>query len=299
MAKPLRFDLADLRLFIAIVEQGSLSKAANVLPLALSAASARLKGLEERLGLELFKREPRGVSVTIAGQHFYDHAVRLVKAAYDAQTGMDALSGKGRIRLKLWSNTTGLSTELSRQLGEFLQFNPEIDIDVEQHSSRNILKAVAAGKADLGVVDGDYSQRDLLYLLYLRNELVAIAHPENQIAEAAKCRFNEWLLQPLVGYETDSSLQQFIQRMAVIAHSPAQFRATAPSFSAVSELVAKNVGVAILPKPIAARFAKNLPIKIIELDEPWADRELHICLRPQTDTRLPALKLARFLAGVV
>lgn len=298
MTKPIRFDLADLRLFIAIVEQGSLSKAAQVLPLALSAASARLKGLEERLGLVLFERGARGVSVTVAGQHFYDHAVRLVKAAHDAQTGMDALSGKGRIRLKLWSNTTGLSTDLPRQLGEFLQFNSEIDIDLEQHSSREVLKAVAAGKADLGIVDGDYSQRDLLYLLYQRNELVVIAHPESTIAKNERCRFKQWLQQPIVGYETDSSLQQFIQRMAIIAHQPAQFRATVPSFSSVAELVAKNVGVAILPKPIAKRFAKNLAIKIIELDEPWADRELHVCLRPQTDTSLPALKLARFLAGV-
>ncbi len=298
MTKPIKFEIFDLRLYIAIIENGSLSKAADSLPLALSAASARLKKLEERLGLTLLERHPRGIQPTNAGTLFYDHALRLMQAAQDTQKGMDALSGKGRIQLKIHSNTTGLSTNLPQQLGEFLQKNPSVDLNFEQSSSRQVLKSVAEGKADLGVVDGEYNQKDLLFLLYQRNELVVISNRDNPFAQKKSCSFEEWLKQPLVGYEKGSSLQQFLERMAVFAHLPAHFRATAPNFSAVAHLVANDVGVAIVSRPLALQFTKTLPLTLIKLDEPWANRELSICIRPQNDNQLPALKLARFLAGL-
>jgi len=298
MTKPIRFDLYDLKLFVATVENGSLSKAAQILPLALSAASARIKALEERLGIELLQRGPRGVVATSAGQLFYDHALRLLQAAQDTQRGMDALSGRGRVKLRLLSNTTGMSTQLPAQLASFLVTNPEIDLQFDQSSSREVLKAVAAGHADLGIVDGDYSQRELLYLLYQRNQLVVIAHPESPLARLPRCGFADWLKQPLVGLQADSSLQQFLQRMAVLAHSAAQFRVTAPNSASVAQMVAQNIGVAIVARPLAEQYQRQLGVILIELDEPWANRELNVCLRPTLDTRLPALRLARYLAGV-
>ncbi|TQV88161.1 LysR substrate-binding domain-containing protein [Aliikangiella coralliicola] len=298
MTKPPGFELFDLRLYVAIVETGSLSKAAERLPLALSAASARLKTLESRLGLQLLKRGSQGMKATNAGVLFYDHALRLLQAANDAQKGMEALSGKGRIRLKLFCNTTGLSTDLTSQLGEFLRLNPGVDVQFEQHASRDVLKAVSSGKADIGVVDGDYNKRDLLYLLFQRNKLVVIAHHSSPLANAESCRFNEWLAQPLIGYYSDSSLQKFLEKMATLAHLPAKFRVTAPNFNAVAQLVAQDIGAAIVPRPLALNYASSLPISVIELNEPWATRELHICVRPQVDTTMPAIRLARYLAGL-
>ncbi|MCW8878854.1 MAG: LysR family transcriptional regulator [Kangiellaceae bacterium] len=298
MANTLRFELYDLKLFVAAVESGSISKAAEQLPLALSAASARIKTLEDRLGSQLLLRGARGVKVTTAGKLFYDHALRMLRVAGDAQRGMDALAGKGREKLRLWSNTTGLSTRLPRQLAEYLEMNPELDIEFEQHSSREVLKAVNSGAADLGIVDGDYSQRDLLYLLYQRNQLVVIAHPQNELAQHSSCKFIDWLAQPLVGYESESSLQQFIERMALIAHLPANFRVKVPNFSSVAKMVSQGIGVAIVPMPLAKQYEPQYDIRTIELAETWANRELHVCVQPNENTSLPAIKLARYLARI-
>ena len=298
MTNALRFELYDLKLYVATVESGSISKAAEKLPLALSAASARIKNLEDRLGSQLLLRGARGVKVTTAGKLFYDHALRMLRVAGDAQRGMDALAGKGREKLRLWSNTTGLSTRLPQQLAEYLQMNPELDIEFEQHASRDVLKAVNSGAADLGIVDGDYSQRDLLYLLYQRNQLVVIAHPQNALAQQARCKFIDWLAQPLVGYESESSLQQFIERMALIAHLPANFRVKVPNFSSVAKMVSQGIGVAIVPLPLAEQYQSQYDIRIVDLDETWANRELHVCVQPNENTSLPAIKLARFLAQI-
>ena len=306
MTKSLRFEFLDLKLFSLVAEKGSISHAAEIMPLALSAASARIKTLEERLGLILFERKPRGVELTHAGKLFFEHAQGLLRAADEAQQGMEALSGNGRIRLNLFSNTTGLSTNLPAMIGDFLKDNPHIDINFEQHASKEVLKAVSLGKADLGIVDGDYSQRELLYLLFQRNQLVVITHPETELGQKESCKFKDLLSFPLVGYNSESSLQQFIQRMSLLSHQSGSFRANVPDFNSVANLVSKNVGAAIVPKPLAERFKKRLEVQIVELDEPWANRELHVCIRPpleripgqNEEQNLPALRLARYLAGV-
>ena len=298
MTKPIRFEIFDLRVYIAIVERGSLSKAAEAIPLALSATSARLKALEERLGVQLVSRGAHGVAVTHAGQLFYDHARRLLKAATDAQDGMDILSGKGRLTLKIQSNATGLSSNLASQLGKFAKQYQEVDFQLQQSSSTEAIEAVGSGRADLGIVDGGYIKDDLLQLHYQNVKLAAIASQENSLVRADQCRFRDWLKQPLIGFQTNSSLQKFIERMALLEHQPAQFRVNAPSFGTAAQLVAQDIGVAILPKPAAERYAASLPIKVINLDETWANRELHLCLRPETETSLPVLKLAKFLADI-
>ena len=63
----MRFDFVDLRLFVAIAALGNLTKAAEGFPIALAAASARIKALEESVGARLFERSSRGVSLTPAG----------------------------------------------------------------------------------------------------------------------------------------------------------------------------------------------------------------------------------------
>lgn len=296
--KPLRFDLIDLRLYTTIVETGSLSKAAAKMPLALSATSARLKALEQRLDLQLLKRSSQGVSITNAGQLFYEHALRMLKTAQDAQLGMDVLSGKGRQQITVFSNTTGMSTQLPQQLSRFLTENSTVDLCFEQHSSRDVLQAVASGNADIGVVDGGYDKKDLIALLYQHIRLVVIVSKNHPLAQSKSCSFSEWLSQSLVGFDKRSSLQQFIEKMAVLQNIPSQFRASAPSFAAVAQLVSQDIGVAILPEPAAQNFAEKLPLCILELTEPWATRELSICLRPDNHTSMPAIKLAKHLAGI-
>ena len=298
MTNPLRFDLIDLRLYTTIVETGSLSKAALKMPLALSAASTRLKTLEERLDIELLKRGPQGVTVTNAGRLFYDYSLRTLQAAKEAQSGMDALSGKGRQMITVFSNTTGMSTHLPGQLASYFEEHSGFDLRFEQHASRQVLKAVASGKADIGIVDGGYDKRHLLYWLYQQIRLVVVANQNHPLAQQSSCQFSQCLAQPLVGLDKRSSLQEFIEKMAVLQHLPAQFRAKAPSFASVAQLVAKNIGVAILPEPAAMGYLEKLPLALIPLEEPWAIRELNVCVRPDNRTSMPALQLARFLVGI-
>ena len=82
----MRFDLVDLQLFIAVADQRSITRGAERSHLALASASARIKGLEDALGVALLKRGRRGVELTAAGESLLDHA-RLVIHQIDAMRG--------------------------------------------------------------------------------------------------------------------------------------------------------------------------------------------------------------------
>ena len=82
----MRFDLVDLQLFIAVADSRSITRGADRAHLALASASARIKGLEDALGVVLFKRGRRGVELTAAGESLLDHA-RLVIHNIDNMRG--------------------------------------------------------------------------------------------------------------------------------------------------------------------------------------------------------------------
>jgi DNA-binding transcriptional LysR family regulator len=147
----MRFDLVDLQLFIAVADQRSITRGADRAHLALASASARIKGLEEALGVTLLKRGRRGVELTAAGESLLDHA-RIVIHNVEALRGDLAGFASGvRANVHLLTNTSGLSEHLPKALASFLREHPDINVDVEERESADIATAIAAGSADLGL----------------------------------------------------------------------------------------------------------------------------------------------------
>ncbi len=292
-----RFELADLRLFVAVADAGSLTQGAARLPLAPSAASARLRSLEDRLGMPLFDRTATGLTPTPAGTVFLEHARRVTHAAQDAQASMDALHHDGRTVLRILSNHMGLSTDLPTRLGQFLALHPSLDIQLEQFPSRDVLKAVEDGQAALGILDQSVSSPGVIMMPYRRDKLVVLLPAGHPLSDRPSCSFAEVLSYPLVGMEASSSLQVFVEQMAMMGHLAARFRVRAPTFSAAAGLVAENAGVAFMPEPAARMHQAMLPVVTRELTDSWAIRDLLICMRTDIGATGPTRRLAMFLSG--
>src|ERR1700740_2383793 len=113
----MHFDLTDLRLLVAIADSGSLSRAAADFPIALSAASNRLRLLENRLGLSLFTRHADGMVPTPAGRIALDHSRRVIGEATQLSQALDGLAGRRRVSVRLAANTVANSTFLPPALG--------------------------------------------------------------------------------------------------------------------------------------------------------------------------------------
>ena len=296
----LRFDLSDLQLLRLIEKTGSLSAAAAAVPVALSAASYRPRQLESRLGLALFQRRPDGLVPTPAGRIALDHAHRVWQQVELMQGALEQQSGRQQVTLKLAANTVANSTFLPEALGPFLADFPEVNLQVEERASRDILKGLREGELAMGVLDGNLDLEGLLSLPFRQDRLVLLVSQQHVLASRLHCSFAETLDSPYVGMPSERAMQRFIEDMAILAGKPLMVRVRAPSFDAIAQLVAQHVGIAILPLAAAQRLAQSLPLHLIDLSESWATRELRVCVRDVADLDSHAKQLLSYLSqGVV
>lgn len=275
----MHFDLVDLRLIVAIADMGSLSKAAAAFPIALSAASNRLRRFEAQCGLAVFVRHADGMSATPAGRLLLDRARRVLLEAGQLADAIRDLGGRRRTSLRLAGTTVANSTFLPAALGPFLADYPEVDLQLIERNSADVLLAVQAGEADIGVLDGNLATSDVLTLPFRNDRLVLVAPQGHPLAASGQVRFQDTLGYPYVCLPPERAMQRFIEEMAARSARTLQIRVRAPAFDAIVELVAQNAGIAMLPEAGLKRHLGELPVRQVLLLDPWATRELRICIR--------------------
>ncbi|WP_308923779.1 LysR substrate-binding domain-containing protein [Janthinobacterium sp. J1-1] len=295
----MRFDLVDLQLFVHVVEEGSLTAGAARSHLALASASARVRGMEDALGMALLLRGRRGVAATPAGQTLLHHA-RLVLQQMDklrGDLGEFAHGLKGQLRLLC--NTSALSEFLPEALGTFLDRHPNLTIDLEERLSYDIVKGVSEGLADMGIVSDSVDLRGLQTFLFRPDRLVAIAAADGMhqraIGNADAVDFASLLGHDFIGLADDSALQQYLGLHAARLGRPLKMRVRLRSFDAVCRMVASGVGVAVVPQAAARRCQQTMALRCMSLLDPWSVRNLTICVRQFSELPLYARQLIEHL----
>ncbi|RVA71744.1 LysR substrate-binding domain-containing protein, partial [Mesorhizobium sp. M7A.F.Ca.CA.001.11.2.1] len=284
----MRFDLVDLRLFLLVAERGSITHGAELAGLALASASARIKGMEERLGAPLLERRRRGVVPTAAGQALLHHA-RAVQNQIEAMTGDLAAYATGlRARVRLMANTAATAELLREILPTFLVAHPGIDIELDERPSHEIAQAVASGAADLGIAATWAGLAHLEQKPFFIDRLVVIAARNRPGLEGRTVNLTELLGESFVGLSTGHALQEHIARQAARLGGHLHVRIRVPGLDNVCRLVAQGAGIAIVPESAARRSARSL--RRLRLTDDWATRQLNLCAR-RFDDLTPQAKL--------
>ncbi|WP_315807236.1 MULTISPECIES: LysR substrate-binding domain-containing protein [unclassified Bradyrhizobium] len=275
----MRFDLVDLRLFIAVADARSITGGADRAHLALASASARIKGLEDAFGVPLFKRGRRGVALTAAGESLLDHA-RIITHNVETMQGEMARFASGlRANVELLANTVGLAEHLPRALAAFLRDHPDISVDVEERESTDIAAAIAAGSADLGFAAEHALPDNVERFVFGEDRLTLVAGRRGPFAGRRQIDFVETAGQDFVGLTQATALQVHIGKHAARLGIRQHFRARLRDFDAICQMVAAGVGIAVVPEAAARRCARTMPISVVTLRDSWANRRLVICAR--------------------
>lgn len=276
--KGLRFDLTDMRLFLTVVEQGSLTKGAEIMNLALASVSERISGMEVSLDAQLLERSRRGVTTTAAGDALIRHA-RLILDQVEQMRGELRTYGTGlKGRIRLLSNTAGLAAFLPHQLGRFLVAYPDLSIDLHERPSTEIALAIAEGRADLGVVADTAADLTALQTrLIAQDQLVVMASETHRIRDQRSVAFAEVVGEPFVGL-SDAALEAHLGERAARLGRQIYYRIQLRRVENVAMMVGSGVGIAILSEA-SAKDLRHLGLAIVPLQEPWALRQLHLCAR--------------------
>jgi DNA-binding transcriptional LysR family regulator len=291
----MRFDLVDLRLFVAVAEARSITHGAVSANLALPSASERIRGLEHALGVALLTRGRRGVVLTAAGECLLGHA-RIVLHDIEVMRGDLARYARGlKASVHLLANTAGLAEHLPKALAAFLRQNPHINVDVEERESSDIARAIAAGAADIGLAIDLALPEGFSRFPFCDDRLVLVVAHHDEMASRRQVAFSEVLGRDYIGLASASALQAHLEAQAARLGARLTFRARLKDFDAVCQMVAAGIGVAVVPEAAARRCASSMKIKAVRLRDPWATRKLAICVRDLKALSRPAELLVEHL----
>ena len=281
----MRYELSDLRLFLEIAQARSLTAGAAAVFITPSAASYRLKNLEQALGPARCERTPRGMELTPAGDAVRVHARELFEGLGRMQGDVSRfVSGvKGHVRLV--ANSSALNGFVTPTLGRFLVAYPGIDAEIEERQSETIPAAVLAREADVGIFAGPSQVEGLITHPYAVDRLVIVTPPGHVLAAQQRIRLGAALDFDFVCMARASSNYLFLRDSAQRLGRPVRARLHGHSFDAVLSLVAAGVGIALVPSSVLGGRLQPHQLVTIELDEPWALRELNLVVRK--DARLP------------
>ena len=276
----MRIDPVSLRLFVAVVDTGTIAAAAEREYIAPSAVSRRLSDLEDQLQTQLLQRSNRGIAPTAAGMELLGMARSVLNDLDDIQRQMRDFSSGERGLVRVFANLSVITEFMPGCLRSFMARHPQVQVKLEERISSAVLQGVASNAADVGLYAHGNSQADgLVSLPYRRDELVLAVPIEHALAEREHVGIREALAYDFVGLHNGSYINQELLKAAQEQDLPFRCRMQVTSFDALALMVEAGMGIALMPRLIGERFGRLFGLRILRLDEPWAMRELRLCVR--------------------
>jgi DNA-binding transcriptional LysR family regulator len=275
----MHFDLVDLRLMVRVAEANSLTRGAEGSHISLPSASTRIKNLEESIGTKLLYRTSQGVTLTPPGQAFVHHA-RLVLGQIESLRGDMQEYAKGvKGHLRIFANTTALGEFLPPVLRAYLLSHPDVNIDLKERLSHDIVRAVTEGQTDIGIVAGHVRTENLEVIPYRQDRLALVVPEGHALAQTESIDFEQTLGLDHIGLQESSAIHAFLRQVCDGLHRRLPLRIQVGNFEAACRMIEANVGVGILPESAARRHAQTMAIRIVRLNDEWSLRALLICMR--------------------
>lgn len=282
----MRFDLTDLRLFLNVVESGSITHGAAVSAMSLAAASERLSGMEAAGGLRLLDRNRRGVTPTQAGEALLGHARLILRQIAQMQGELGAWTDRPAAVIRLHVNTAAMTELLPPLLGPWLAEHPNVSIDLRERQSSDTVAAVRNGLAQIGIISDAVEAVGLVLHPFAIDRLVVVAPRDDAVAGRKQVALADLLDRHFVALDHGSALQTHIEARS----PPMRIRVRLHTFEAIAQMVAAGVGIAVMPESAARRSR----LARVRLAETWATRRLLLC--HGHDLPEPAKSLVRHLS---
>ncbi len=275
----MHFDLVDLRLMVRIAEANSLTGGAAASHMSLPAASARVKHLEERIGAKLLYRTSQGVTLTPPGQAFVQHARVVLAQIEHLRSDLREYANGVKGHLRVLANATALGEFLPPVLRAYLLRHPDVNVDLRERLSDEIVRAVSEGQTDIGIVAGTVRTESLEVIPYRHDRLVLVVPASHPLAGRTAIDFAETLELDQVGLHEASAIHGFMRRICEELGRPLRLRIQVGGFETACRMIEAGVGVGVLPDSAARRHARAMALSIVALRDTWALRELRICAR--------------------
>ncbi len=285
-------DIDSLALFVKAAEFGSLTRAADACHIGLAAASRRIGLLEHRVKCTLLERSPKGVELTPAGATLLAHAKLLLVQLNQMQADMDDHAAGRKGQLRVLANTSAMTQFVPGDLERFSRANPDVRLIVAERWSAQIIAALLAGEADVGIVLEGQPTQGLDTFAYRSDHIAVVVPNGHPLLALDRIRFSDVLDHDLVGLESASSLMRLLTEQAASLEKALRLRVQVRGFEVVCRMVQSGMGIGLLPFQAVSLLSAGLGLTARPLADAWAERRMLICIKKD---RPANVSLARLL----
>ncbi len=292
-------DLKTLRLLVAVCDHANIKLAAEQEHIEPSAISKRIAALEASLGTALLVRNRRGVEPTAAGLALVEHARNMLFTADRIHNDIAAFGRGIKGHVRLVASASAIAESLLDDVADFLRdaANQNIQIDIEERFSRDLVRVVGDGGASIGVCWDNVDFHGLERRPYRRDDLALVVHRDHPLASKESVSFEQTLRYEHVGLPPATAVHSMLGRAAARAGQTIRYRAIVSNFDAELRVVAAGLGISITPWQIATRYEALYGIRVLKLSDAFARRRFAVCFRDRALLQPAALRLVSFLEG--
>ena len=293
-----KFDLMTLRLFVSVVEERNIGRAAAREAIAASAVTKRIQELEEALGLKVLYRDPRGIVLTPAGKVVERHAREILRSVDHLHRELGEFVEGAQGHVRIWATESVLVEYLADDLGAFSRAFPSVTFDIEEAESVEVLRAVSSGVADVGACARPLEAPERLSGTHYREDgLVAVMTHLHPLAAERELPFAKFLSADLIGWSKTSSVMRLLEKAAAASGNEFKPKYRVTSVEGARSLVRAGLGVAIQPSGMVWPFEDADRIRSVALTDAWAQRKLEIFVARDRPQPIAVQTLVRFLVS--
>ncbi len=264
-----------LMIFLAVAEEGGISRGAERLYISQPAVSKQLGLLEASLGLTLLERTPKGTVLTEAGRTLAGYARRLSGLEREAETAMAEMRGVERGTLTLGASLTVGAYLLPPLLAEYARRYPKITLTLQIANTETIQTRLREGRLDMALTEGLADDPELTAAVFAHDELVAVAPPAHLLLAEASVTAARFVQEPLILRELGSGTRAVVEQAFRDKGLTVTPRLSLGSIEAIKGVVAAGAGLAMVSRLAVSLELETGRLALLPLSDLAPHRPLH------------------------
>lgn len=271
-------DINQLEVLVAVAQEKSFSRAAEVLDRTQPAVSQAVRRLETEIGEKLFDRSSKDGTLTAAGEVLLEYARQMLNLRHTAHAAIKELRNlqKGKVTISANEHTVFYLLPVIR---EFRERFPLVKVEVRRGVASRIPTEVMARETELGIISFKPNDESVKSFSVFTDELALIVSPRHHLAGKSSVSVKELGNESFVAHNAPSPYRQKVIETFEKYRTPLNIAIELPSLEAIKRLVEQNAGVALVPKLTAEAEIHGNRLKSLSVKEMRLERKLHIIYR--------------------
>lgn len=271
-----------IRTLLALVKNGSFTRTAEELSLTQPAVTHQIKLLEEEFGIKIFNKYRKELHVTQEGELLIHYARRALALSERVRQEIED-SKRSLKRLIIGITPTAEENLIPRILAAYCSSHPNVQVQVRVENIANVVSMLKAYELDLGIVEGSIRDASLTSLLLDTDHLCVAVSPKHELARKASVTLNQLKRVPLILRLPNTGTRSLFENQ-LYAHgeslSAFHVMMELDNLSVMKELVAANMGVAIISNSACRQEVMDGKLKLLPIENMTMTREINLIYPP-------------------